>query len=52
MERKVFEQDGAFYCLIETGGSNGEHDEAVGILRGIEAFLTLPGRKCLAFLST
>ena len=27
--RKVFEQEGDFYCLIETGGSNAEHDEAV-----------------------
>ncbi|OCF33401.1 D-lactate dehydrogenase [Kwoniella heveanensis CBS 569] len=27
-ERKVFDQEGDFYCLIETGGSNAEHDEA------------------------
>ncbi|WWC93154.1 uncharacterized protein L201_008121 [Kwoniella dendrophila CBS 6074] len=27
-ERKVFETEGDFYCLIETGGSNAEHDEA------------------------
>ncbi|WRT69360.1 uncharacterized protein IL334_006344 [Kwoniella shivajii] len=27
-ERKVFETEGDFYCLIETGGSNSEHDEA------------------------
>ncbi|CAK9785571.1 uncharacterized protein COLE_06884 [Cutaneotrichosporon oleaginosum] len=26
-ERKVFENEGPFYCLIETGGSNAEHDE-------------------------
>lgn len=26
--RSVFEQEGDFYCLIETGGSNSEHDEA------------------------
>nr|ODN92621.1 D-lactate dehydrogenase [Cryptococcus depauperatus CBS 7841] len=26
--RNVFEQEGDFYCLIETGGSNSEHDEA------------------------
>ncbi|WOO76955.1 Putative D-lactate dehydrogenase, mitochondrial [Vanrija pseudolonga] len=26
-ERKVFETEGDFYCLIETGGSNAEHDE-------------------------
>ncbi|ODO02013.1 D-lactate dehydrogenase [Cryptococcus wingfieldii CBS 7118] len=26
--RSVFEQEGDFYCLIETGGSNAEHDEA------------------------
>lgn len=25
--RKVFETEGPFYCLIETGGSNGDHDE-------------------------
>lgn len=28
-ERKVFENEGPFYCLIETGGSNAEHDEEV-----------------------
>jgi hypothetical protein len=28
-ERKIFETEGDFYCLIETGGSNAEHDEAV-----------------------
>lgn len=28
-DRKVFEQEGDFYCLIETGGSNAEHDEEV-----------------------
>lgn len=27
--RKVFETEGEFYCLIETGGSNAEHDEEV-----------------------
>ncbi|KAI9635717.1 uncharacterized protein MKK02DRAFT_36818 [Dioszegia hungarica] len=27
-ERKIFETEGDFYCLIETGGSNAEHDEA------------------------
>jgi FAD/FMN-containing dehydrogenase len=27
--RKVFETEGPFYCLIETGGSNGDHDEEV-----------------------
>ncbi|KAL7418713.1 D-lactate ferricytochrome c oxidoreductase [Cryptotrichosporon argae] len=27
-ERKVFETEADFYCLIETGGSNGEHDGA------------------------
>ncbi|ORY34232.1 D-lactate dehydrogenase [Naematelia encephala] len=27
-ERKAFETEGDFYCLIETAGSNGEHDEA------------------------
>ncbi|RSH81472.1 hypothetical protein EHS25_006829 [Saitozyma podzolica] len=26
-ERKVFETEGEFYCLIETAGSNAEHDE-------------------------
>lgn len=31
-EKKVFEQEGKFYCLIETGGSNAEHDEEVGAL--------------------
>ncbi|RXK40578.1 D-lactate dehydrogenase [Tremella mesenterica] len=25
--KKVFETEGEFYCLIETGGSNAEHDE-------------------------
>jgi FAD/FMN-containing dehydrogenase len=28
-ERKVFETEGEFYCLIETAGSNAEHDEEV-----------------------
>lgn len=28
IEKKVFEEEGAFYCLIETGGSNSEHDES------------------------
>lgn len=28
-DRKVFENEGDFYCLIETGGSNSEHDEEV-----------------------
>lgn len=27
--RKVFENEGEFYCLIETGGSNADHDEEV-----------------------
>jgi FAD/FMN-containing dehydrogenase len=30
-ERKIFETEGDFYCLIETGGSNAEHDEAVSL---------------------
>jgi len=30
--RQVFENEGPFYCLIETGGSNGEHDEEVSAL--------------------
>ena len=29
--KKVFETEGEFYCLIETGGSNAEHDEEVGL---------------------
>jgi hypothetical protein len=28
-DRKVFEEEGDFYCLIETSGSNSEHDEQV-----------------------
>lgn len=28
-EKKVFETEGDFYCLIETGGSNSDHDEEV-----------------------
>lgn len=28
VSKKVFETEGDFYCLIETGGSNAEHDEA------------------------
>ena len=27
--KKVFETEGDFYCLIETGGSNSDHDEEV-----------------------
>jgi FAD/FMN-containing dehydrogenase len=27
--KKVFETEGEFYCLIETGGSNSDHDEEV-----------------------
>lgn len=27
--KKVFETEGDFYCLIETGGSNADHDEEV-----------------------
>lgn len=27
-ERKIFENEGDFYCLIETAGSNAEHDES------------------------
>jgi hypothetical protein len=30
-DKKLFEEESDFYCLIETGGSNAEHDEAVGI---------------------
>lgn len=30
VEREVFEQEGPFYCLIETGGSNADHDAEVG----------------------
>lgn len=30
-ERKVFENEGDFYCLIETGGSNADHDEEVNL---------------------
>jgi FAD/FMN-containing dehydrogenase len=29
--KKVFETEGDFYCLIETGGSNADHDEEVGL---------------------
>lgn len=28
-ERKVFETEGEFYVLVETGGSNNDHDEEV-----------------------
>ena len=28
-ERKVFENEGEFYVLVETGGSNNDHDEEV-----------------------
>lgn len=27
--KKVFEKEGNFYCLIETGGSSAEHDSEV-----------------------
>lgn len=30
--KKVFETEGEFYCLIETGGSNSDHDEEVRLL--------------------
>jgi hypothetical protein len=33
-ERKVFEQEGEFYVLVETGGSRQEHDEEVRWTRG------------------
>lgn len=33
-ERKVFETEGDFYCLIETAGSNAEHDEEVSRTHG------------------
>ena len=29
VERKAFETEGEFYCLIETSGSNSDHDEEV-----------------------
>lgn len=29
-ERKLFSTEGEFYCLVELGGSNPEHDEEVG----------------------
>ena len=29
--KKVFETEGEFYCLIETGGSNSDHDEEVSL---------------------
>jgi FAD/FMN-containing dehydrogenase len=29
--KKVFETEGDFYCLIETGGSNSDHDEEVSL---------------------
>ena len=28
-DKRLFEEESDFYCLIETGGSNAEHDEAV-----------------------
>jgi hypothetical protein len=31
-DRKVFETEGEFYVLVETGGSNNDHDEEVSIL--------------------
>ena len=31
-EKKVFETEGDFYCLIETGGSNSDHDEEVRLI--------------------
>lgn len=34
VSRKLFETEGEFYCLVEIGGSNPEHDEEVGRLRG------------------
>lgn len=44
--RKVFDQEGDFYCLIETSGSNAEHDEAKlsGLLEHVmETELVLDG---------
>ena len=52
IERKVFEQEGDFYCLIETGGSNGEHDEAVRILPVLGFYLAYHRRNSRAFLNT
>lgn len=28
-DKKLFDEESDFYCLIETSGSNAEHDEAV-----------------------
>lgn len=36
-DKKVFEEEGDFYCLIETGGSNAEHDEAVSTWQCVPA---------------
>lgn len=32
-DKKLFEDESNFYCLIETSGSNAEHDEAVSTHR-------------------
>lgn len=61
--KKVFETEGEFYCLIETGGSNSDHDEEVSLslhhlllhLRPTPAMVTnteLTIRKCQALSNT
>jgi len=40
-DRKVFETEGEFYVLVETGGSKQEHDEEVS--RGAWSFKGDPG---------
>jgi len=36
---KTFETEGDFYCLIETSGSNADHDEEVGASQGLHTDL-------------
>lgn len=48
-ERKVFETEGEFYVLVETGGSNNDHDEEVSHgIATLSFWLTVPSlpRNC------
>lgn len=54
--KKVFETEGDFYCLIETGGSNADHDEEVRLstprIKSSEISPLTGSRKCRALSNT
>jgi hypothetical protein len=51
-EKKVFETEGDFYCLIETGGSNSDHDEEVRLTNILSPRPTAVAATCALQLQT